>query len=204
MVLMPEVGITRESDRDRGFLARAGVRCLDLVNTVAWRLDPARREDRLLDDAAALAWATAFGLCTEEEAARLAAGPTGALAAELRSTREHIYAAMIDGSPDSANALLDLDRAWWQRVELERADGSWRTRERKFDHGSPALRLGHEAVRILLEESAPVKQCADQACGWIYLDTSPRHNRRWCSADDCGAKNRSRDHYRRTRRAPRP
>ncbi|MFC7621280.1 CGNR zinc finger domain-containing protein [Microlunatus sp. GCM10028923] len=200
---MPELAITREVGRDRGFLARAGERCLDLVNTVAWRLDPSRRQDRLPDDAAALAWATAFGVCTEEEAALLAAQSTGALSAELRSTREHVHAAVIDGDPEGANALLELDRDWWGRVELERADGSWRTRERFVDHRSVALRLGHEAVRILLEEPAPVKQCADEACGWIYLDTSPRRNRRWCSAEDCGAKNRSRDHYRRTRRSPR-
>ena len=32
----------------------------------------------------------------------------------------------------------------------------------------------------------------DDACGWVYLDTSPRHNRRWCSAAGCGNRNRAR------------
>jgi predicted RNA-binding Zn ribbon-like protein len=33
----------------------------------------------------------------------------------------------------------------------------------------------------------------------VYLDTSPRHNRRWCSADDCGNRHRARRYYARHR-----
>jgi predicted RNA-binding Zn ribbon-like protein len=29
----------------------------------------------------------------------------------------------------------------------------------------------------------------------VYLDTSPRRNRRWCSAADCGNRNRARRYY---------
>jgi predicted RNA-binding Zn ribbon-like protein len=199
---MPELPFTREVDSERGFFARAGHRCLDLVNTVAWRLDPNRRQDRLPDDAAALAWAVAFALCADDEAAQLATNPSGSVAADLRQAREHIYAAAIEGHPGSANALLDLDREWWSRVELEPTTSrTWRARERVFDQRSLALRVGHDAVRILTEESAPIKQCSDDACGWIYLDTSPRRNRRWCAAQDCGARNRARDHYRRRKQS---
>ncbi|MBZ4498276.1 CGNR zinc finger domain-containing protein [Dermacoccus sp. Tok2021] len=38
-------------------------------------------------------------------------------------------------------------------------------------------------------------QCEDEACGWVYLDTSPRRNRRWCVTADCGDRNRSRAYY---------
>lgn len=199
---MPDLSFTHEKSSDRTFSSLAGHRCLDLVNTIAWRLDPNRRHDRLPDDAAALAWAIEFALCTEDEAARLAAIASGSLAAELRSAREHVYAATIEGHPGSANALLELDRAWWSRVELERTRSSaWRAQEQVLDERSLALRIGHDAVQILTGESAPIKQCSDNACGWIYLDTSPRRNRRWCAAQDCGARNRARDHYRRRRQS---
>ena len=44
-------------------------------------------------------------------------------------------------------------------------------------------------------EVAALHQCEDAACGWVYLDTSPRRNRRWCVAADCGNRNRARRFY---------
>ncbi|MEY9934653.1 putative RNA-binding Zn ribbon-like protein [Catenulispora sp. GP43] len=38
-------------------------------------------------------------------------------------------------------------------------------------------------------------QCEDVKCGWVYLDTSPRRNRRWCDTKDCGDRNRARAFY---------
>jgi len=29
-------------------------------------------------------------------------------------------------------------------------------------------------------------QCAGAGCGWFFLDTTKRGNRRWCSMRDCG------------------
>jgi len=49
---------------------------------------------------------------------------------------------------------------------------------------------------------ALLHRCEDIACGWLYLDRSPRHNRRWCSAADCGNRNRARRHYARKKRNP--
>ncbi|QZY30460.1 CGNR zinc finger domain-containing protein [Nocardioides coralli] len=62
-------------------------------------------------------------------------------------------------------------------------------------------RVARAAVDFLASsDGGRVSQCADDACGWVFLDTSPRRNRRWCVAGDCGARNRSRRHYARTRR----
>ncbi|WP_082946716.1 CGNR zinc finger domain-containing protein [Mycobacterium sp. ACS4054] len=38
---------------------------------------------------------------------------------------------------------------------------------------------------------------SDDDCGWLFLDTSHRHNRRWCSAADCGNRARVRRFYER-------
>lgn len=176
----------------------AGSAILDLANTVAWRLDPDGAIERLVDDETAVWWAEEFGLCTADEAMQLRAATSGGeLVDGLREVREHVYAAAWRSDRTSAAALLELDRVWWSRVELEPSDDGWAPVERFIDGRTLVLRVTHRAVELLLSDLSDLKQCADAACGWLYLDTSPRRNRRWCAADDCGARNRSRDHYHR-------
>jgi predicted RNA-binding Zn ribbon-like protein len=40
-----------------------------------------------------------------------------------------------------------------------------------------------------------VRACG--GCGWLFLDTSKNHSRRWCSMDACGNQAKARRHYRR-------
>ena len=47
---------------------------------------------------------------------------------------------------------------------------------------------------------AAVHGCGDGECGWMFLDTSRGHTRRWCSMEDCGNRAKARRHYRRTQR----
>jgi predicted RNA-binding Zn ribbon-like protein len=43
-----------------------------------------------------------------------------------------------------------------------------------------------------------VGQCADErGCGWLFLDTSKNHSRRWCDIRDCGNRAKQRRHYQR-------
>jgi predicted RNA-binding Zn ribbon-like protein len=42
-----------------------------------------------------------------------------------------------------------------------------------------------------------IKQCHDHSCGWLFLDRSHRHDRKWCSAADCDNRARARAHYHR-------
>lgn len=37
-----------------------------------------------------------------------------------------------------------------------------------------------------------VRYCADPDCGWIFVDRSKNHSRRWCSMSDCGNKAKAR------------
>jgi predicted RNA-binding Zn ribbon-like protein len=45
-----------------------------------------------------------------------------------------------------------------------------------------------------------VRQCADEGCGWLFLDRSHARKRRWCNMADCGNRNKAREHYRRKAR----
>jgi predicted RNA-binding Zn ribbon-like protein len=45
---------------------------------------------------------------------------------------------------------------------------------------------------------ARLKQCPGGNCGWLFLDTTKRGNRRWCSMSECGQD--AKDERRRARR----
>jgi predicted RNA-binding Zn ribbon-like protein len=40
-----------------------------------------------------------------------------------------------------------------------------------------------------------VRQCANPACGWLFLDDSKSGNRRWCSMSACGNRAKAHRHY---------
>jgi predicted RNA-binding Zn ribbon-like protein len=45
----------------------------------------------------------------------------------------------------------------------------------------------HEAIGLLAALPAGrLKQCPGDHCGWLFLDTTKRGNRRWCSMVQCG------------------
>lgn len=41
-------------------------------------------------------------------------------------------------------------------------------------------------------ELAKVRECADDACGWLFLDHSRNGSRRWCDMADCGNRAKAR------------
>jgi predicted RNA-binding Zn ribbon-like protein len=41
--------------------------------------------------------------------------------------------------------------------------------------------------------------CDNPGCGWLYLDTTRNHSRRWCSMELCGNAAKSRRHAARSR-----
>ena len=45
-----------------------------------------------------------------------------------------------------------------------------------------------------------VSQCGDDECGWLFIDTSKNHSRRWCDMNDCGNRAKARRYYSRIRR----
>jgi predicted RNA-binding Zn ribbon-like protein len=58
----------------------------------------------------------------------------------------------------------------------------------------------HDAAGLLTsEELDRVGQCADDRCGWLFLDTSRNRSRRWCSMEDCGNRAKARRYYERKR-----
>jgi predicted RNA-binding Zn ribbon-like protein len=56
----------------------------------------------------------------------------------------------------------------------------------------------YDAVCLLSDVSlGRVKACP--SCGWLFLDSSKNNSRRWCSMDTCGARDKMRRYYQRSK-----
>ena len=186
---------------------------LDLVNTVAWRLDPGRQHDYLSDFPALAAWCCRTGLLEEPAAQELLAAavrqPELAQQAvhDTHVLREHLYTlltALIDGdalSPVTAPPglrLVLLDAL--TRSDLSGAPMRWQlTVHQPAD--IPRM-LALQALDVLQSLGTyPLRQCQGPRCGWLFLDRARNRSRRWCSSGDCGNRDRARRHYARHRTA---
>ena len=181
----------------------SGHRALDLVNTVDWRLSRERLTEELHDYDDVLRWATQVGILTNEnlDALRVLAERSPAEAdnevVRVRALREALYATLFgDGDP---GILASEYSSAIERGALARIDTGWGWQV-PVDLSMPRHLIGFEAHDLITRSNLSVlAQCQDAECGWVFLDQSPRHNRRWCVAADCGNRNRAREFYRRSR-----
>lgn len=190
--------------RPETFSRIAGHPALDLVNTVDWRLSADRRSEELLDYDAVRDWARQFELVDDathaDLADRAAQHPVVAESERDRviALRESLYSAAFEGG--GTELIADEYREAIGCGDLT-ADGSgdWVFPP---DLALPRHRMALLAVDALTRvDRSRFAQCDDAECGWVFLDTSPRRNRRWCVSADCGNRNRVREYYERTRAA---
>jgi predicted RNA-binding Zn ribbon-like protein len=173
----------------------AGHAALDLVDTVHWRLDPARLIDTLGSFDDVLAWCEQLGLLSGVDHLRELARSSPERAADEHARivrlRETVCAMALDGSAADDSLVRDEHVAALGRSSLEHdaAAGRWVWRA-PDDLTAPRAVVAMLAHDLLTDDLSDVRQCADEACGWVYLDRSPRHNRRWCTAAGCGNRNR--------------
>jgi predicted RNA-binding Zn ribbon-like protein len=184
---------------------------LDLVNTVSWRLDDARRRDNLTHPAALIAWCQRAGLLDEPTATALSTFAAadepdaqralhGVLA--LREQLTHVLEALLARRDDGDvlipsrlhNALVDA----LAHSQLTGPPMHWQLPVRQPSNLPHLLAL---SVLDLLQSSDLhlLGRCAGPGCGWLFLDRTRSHTRRWCNSADCGNRDRARRHYARHR-----
>lgn len=183
---------------------------LDLVDTVHWRLDPRRSIDTLSSFGAVVAWCEQMGVLPggADETSRLAEAAPDVAAREhtaVLALREAVYEAAFASSPRAAAHVASeyvaaLERATFERG-TDRSSWSWRM---PADLSGPRGAIALLAQQLLTSDLGAARQCGDDACGWVYLDTSPRHNRVWCTAAGCGNRNRVARHQAKRRGATPP
>lgn len=188
--------------------------CLDFANTADWHASD-QPEERLTSYAEFVSWSQQAGILTEKQAKRLlrqaADRPEEAMAVlkraiALREAIYEIFAAIAhEQSPPASdlstlNAALSEILARSQIAPTETGFG-WQWAGEEDALNKPLRSVARSAADLLTsDELQRVGQCADdRGCGWLFLDTSRNHTRRWCDIKDCGNRAKAHRHYERKR-----
>lgn len=191
--------------------------CLDFANTVSGKRAVDER-DHLGSYEALVSWGQQTDAISEAHGRRLLAEArrrpseaeaTFRAAIALRETIYRTFLALAQGgSPRQAD--LDAIGAWLGRALAHR----------RLRRGQACCVLGWEeppdaldamlwpvvasAAELLVSggDLERVRVCglydADE-CGWLFVDETKSHTRRWCSMKDCGNRAKARRHYQRAR-----
>ena len=174
---------------------------LDFVNTAEER-GHATAEDVLITPADLRTWGRRTGLLSAAATSRDEAGELER-AVDARELLYALLTARANGTkPQKAKLaqLAELAAEAYAAAALEsRGDGQLEWRWDRSDLAS----VRHVAVTSAAEllggtPTGRLKQCPGDKCGWLFLDTSKRGNRRWCSMSECGQD--AKDEQRRLRR----
>jgi predicted RNA-binding Zn ribbon-like protein len=191
----------------------AGERCLDFLNTVEWRGDPASRGERLVSHEEFLVWAEAAGYVAPAEGRRLRVlagrNPRRATAIVREAIRfREVLARLVDRRRD-AQSVAVFNRLL-QRLPFEfrlvQTDGALRRIPvgRRDALRLPLERIVLDAIDLVTSRRVhAVRPCGNAHCGWFFLDESRNRSRRWCDMAACGNSAKVRAHRARRRAASR-
>jgi predicted RNA-binding Zn ribbon-like protein len=191
--------------------ATAGRLCLDFANTLAWRGSD-RQHDELNSYANLVVWGKLVGLLSEEAAHRLqreaARRPAQAdrvleRAVALREAIYRICSAIAAGSSPQAADVDALNVALAGALTHLRLLPAASVFAWDWSGDAGALDrmlwpVAWSAAELLTsEELDRVGECQGDGCGWLFMDMSRNHSRRWCDMGDCGNRAKARRFYRR-------
>ncbi len=183
--------------------------CLDFVNTVEWHSSgkPIERLNSFRDLAE---WSRRANVATEAEMKLLLQqakeDPPGADNALKRAIglREALYrifssASEYTGPKEEDMAILNRNlSATMAGALLVPLQGgfSWDVNGRKDALDWLLNSIIRSAADLLVSDDLKrLKRCADPDCGWLFLDNSRNHSRRWCDMKDCGNRAKARRFY---------
>ncbi|WP_433605054.1 CGNR zinc finger domain-containing protein [Dactylosporangium sp. CA-139114] len=160
---------------------------LDLCNTVSWRLDPARSVDRLGTAALFADWfRTATGLPTEADHVMLDRVRV------LRDETIRVVDAHLAGERPDLRFVYD---AWLEALRHARPSERLPV---TVTADEPVHHLALAVAELLRRpDLSALRRCDGEGCGWLFLDTTRNHSRRWCDSADCGNRARVRAYSRR-------
>jgi len=163
-----------------------------------------------------LAWMGKVGLMPAERVQMLKRGaatqPEDSAAVftkslELREAIYRIFVAKTKGkSPTDRDlavlnsVLTGLTRGAQVVYRSGRFEWGWNFDDSALE--APLQVLALSAADLLTSENVKwVGQCADEeGCGWLFVDTSKNHSRRWCDINDCGNRAKQRRYQQRARK----
>jgi predicted RNA-binding Zn ribbon-like protein len=208
--------MTPPATAPRQFEFVAGDLCLDFTNTVGGKRGVVARE-YLNSYADLVSWCAQAGIVEESEARALlrwaARRPDGSVAAlrqaiALRETIYRIFAALATREPARTSDLDDLNAALGShlgrlRVVAGKKGFAWKWAEADEALDQPLGPIARSAAGLLTSPQLleRVHQCESDTCGWLFVDSTKNHSRRWCVMKDCGNAAKVRRFRLRQRRA---
>jgi len=194
---------------------KSGHPVLEFTNTVSDHASEHPRE-KLFKYEDLLAWAKRVGLLHGEQVEVLrrkaASQPINAAGVltkslELREALYRIFVSQAKGKSPAQGDLLILNSVLANlttgaQVVHHSGQFAWQW---NFDLAALEAPLGVTALSaadlMTSENYQWVGQCADEdGCGWLFVDTSKNHSRRWCDINDCGNRAKQRRYQKRAQR----
>jgi predicted RNA-binding Zn ribbon-like protein len=204
--------MTSDDDRER-FELVAGALCLDFVDTVGG-LRGAESEEFLMTYADLVRFSRQAGVLSPEVAGSLLRGAQRcpddadavlARAIALREALYHVLLAVLDGARCANDDLAILNGELARglaRTALEQtpAGFSWRWQGGEHSLDRMLSEIARSAADLLRSANVRIiRQCASDTCGWLFLDVTKNHSRRWCEMRACGNRDKVRRHRARRR-----
>jgi predicted RNA-binding Zn ribbon-like protein len=171
---------------------------LDFVNTVSAR--PIFTRDDLGGPDDIVAWAVAAGIAQQADIAsgeHSSARFSGAIA--LRERLYQVFGPIAHEEAPHSQALAFVTQRAAQAMrsaEWDRRGAGYAPRWPRGSIDGICDHVADEAVQLLRSpQIARVGACA--GCGWLFLDVSRAHARRWCSMNACGVRDKMRRYHQR-------
>ncbi|HEY5002204.1 MAG TPA: ABATE domain-containing protein [Ktedonobacteraceae bacterium] len=203
-----------EDETRPSLLKRVGGQlCLDFTNTI----DPRHGEhphEYLKNYADLVVWSRYVDILTENEAQHLLynAAKHPAIAAivfqralTLRETLYQTFSSIIKGKQPTEEQLEILNVTLAEGMARARifpkGDGFlWTWSETSHALERILWPIARSAAELLISDDVKyIKECpGDDGCGWLFVDTSRNHRRRWCDMEGCGNRAKARRYYERT------
>jgi predicted RNA-binding Zn ribbon-like protein len=195
-----------------GLALIGGAVCLDFANTVSDH-NSEQATDYLANYADLVAWSEHAGILAARAAKELltqAAQKPGAAstvfrrALVLREAIYRIFTALVAGAmPKTADLdlLSEAMASAYAHAHLVATQNGFAWEWADENSLERMLwSIARSAVELLISSKVDrVSQCSGDTCGWLFIDTSKNHSRRWCAMNDCGNRAKARRHYQRLR-----
>jgi predicted RNA-binding Zn ribbon-like protein len=187
---------------------------IDFANTADWHATDNPLE-RLTTYSGLVYWSWHAGAIDPVTAQRLLAmaqrRPVEAEAAldraiRLREALYGIFRALAHDEPVGEAQLAVFNEALAEalarlRVSPREEEFTWEWDGMEGSLSAMLWPVTRSAADLLTSENrGRLGQCADdRGCGWLFMDMSKNHSRRWCSMEDCGNRAKAMRHYSRAR-----
>lgn len=192
----------------------AGDISLDFANTNNWHAS-AHPEENLHNYDDLVAWGKAAGIITlETNQQTCLLGDERPFEAEiiyqhalqLREAIYHVFSHRYAGTPIPAEDLglinTTVSVAMTHRRVVPTGDDFVWEWDRDCDDPDMILwKVAIAATNLLTSDKVQrVRECEDdRGCGYLFIDMSKNHSRRWCSMESCGNRAKAQRHYSRSK-----